>query len=110
MPGLWRYTDGTREGKYLVQRRDGTVPAWPWFVVGAADPAAPAALREYARVGRHFGFDESYCADIEHLADEFSAWRADNTTGDPGAPKHRTDNPDVVARMNDAMMSGGGSA
>lgn len=22
-------------GKYLVQRRDGTVPPWPWFVLGA---------------------------------------------------------------------------
>ena len=25
--------------KFLVQRRDGSVPEWPWLVMGAADPA-----------------------------------------------------------------------
>ena len=48
MARLWRNTEGTREGKYLVQRRDGTIPEWPYFVIGAADPAAPKALQAYA--------------------------------------------------------------
>lgn len=34
MARLWRNNEGTREGKYLVQRRDGTVPEWPYFVMG----------------------------------------------------------------------------
>src|ERR1700704_5669978 len=38
--GLWRNQEGTREGKYLVQRRDGSIPEWPYFVIGARDPAA----------------------------------------------------------------------
>lgn len=34
--------------KFLVVRRDGTVPDWPYLVLGARDPAAPAALRTLA--------------------------------------------------------------
>lgn len=29
MAGIWRNNPETREGKYLVQRRDGTIPDWP---------------------------------------------------------------------------------
>lgn len=36
-------------GKFLVLRRDGTVPSWTWFVLGAMDPYTPAALRAYAQ-------------------------------------------------------------
>ena len=36
--GLWRTEEGTPEGKYLVQRRDGSVVEWPNFVIGAKDP------------------------------------------------------------------------
>lgn len=32
--GLWRNNPETPEGKYLVKRRDGTVPEWPSFVLG----------------------------------------------------------------------------
>ena len=48
MAGLWRKNPETPEGKYLVKRRDGTVPAWPFFVIAASDPAAPRTLRAYA--------------------------------------------------------------
>lgn len=30
--------------KFLVLRRDGTIPDWPWFVLGGEDPMAPGAL------------------------------------------------------------------
>ena len=33
--------------KYLVVRRDGTVPRWPWFVLGGRDQAARDAMRFY---------------------------------------------------------------
>ena len=99
MPGLWRNQDGTREGKYLVLRRDGTVPEWPYFVMGAADPAAPRALRQYAEECFALGFDDEYVADVQALADGFDAWRAIHADGNPDAPRHRPDNPSTVAMM-----------
>jgi len=99
MARLFRNQDGFDGGKYLVQRRDGSVPDWPYFVIGAADPAAPAALREYARMAADFGMDPEYCEDVFALADEFLDWRQRNTTGDPDAPKHRKDDPEIIAKM-----------
>lgn len=98
--GLWRKeADGNkREGKYLVLRRDGTVPEWPGFVLGAGDPAAPAALRAYARAAHDLGWAQM-SADMFDLADEFDRWRADHGAGDPTAPAHRTDDPEIIAKM-----------
>lgn len=45
MAGLFSNQPATKEGKYLVQRRDGTVPDWPWFVLGARDPIAPCKTK-----------------------------------------------------------------
>lgn len=33
--------------KYLVVRRDGTIPSWPYFVLGAQDPCTLPAMRAY---------------------------------------------------------------
>ncbi len=44
------------------------------------------------------------------LSDQFDEWRNDHTTGDPDAPKHRTDDPGVIAKMREATERGGGSA
>lgn len=61
------------EGKYNVTRRsDGTKPDWPWFVLGAKDPAAPAALRVYA-------------TECVRLADEFEAYLKEHGEGNPNA-------------------------
>jgi len=46
--GLVRDNPETSEGKYLVKRRDGSVPPWPSFVLGGSDPHAAVALRAYA--------------------------------------------------------------
>lgn len=100
--GLWRKQG--LGGKYLVQRRDGTVPEWPGFVLGAKDPAAPVALRAYADEAERRGFDPRYVADMRELADDFEAYRAEHGQGDPDAPPHRKDNPEIVARI----ASGGG--
>jgi hypothetical protein len=102
MARLWRNTTEVREGKYLVLRRDGTVPQWPYFVIGASDPAAPAALRAYAASARAIGLDTAYCGDIEQLACDFEAWRAEHGEGDPDAPRHREDDPMTVDRMRTA--------
>jgi len=97
--GLWRNRPGERTGKYLVQRRDGTVPEWPHIVLGGADPAAPAALRAYAVEAEARGYDKEYVNDICMLAVEFDVWRTEHGNGDPDAPPHRKDDPDVVARI-----------
>lgn len=97
MSGLWRNRPETPEGKYLVKRRDGTVPEWPWFVLGARDPAAVAALRAYADRAEQMGMDPEYVADVRTMADEWVDYRAGH--GDPDAPPYRADDPATIAEM-----------
>ena len=85
-------------------RRDGTVPAWPHFVLGARDPASPAALRAYADAAEKGGSDPEYCASIRELASDFEAYRAAEGDGDADAAPHRVDDPTVIHAMR------GGSA
>jgi hypothetical protein len=96
--GLWRKS-GIPGGKYLVQRRDGTVPDWPYFVIGARDEAADAALRAYADAAEKLGYDPKYVADVRELADDFMNFRVENGVGDPTARPHRKDDPAVVGQM-----------
>jgi hypothetical protein len=98
MGGLWR-KNGIAGGKYLVTRRDGTVPEWDWFVLGSKDPAAPAGLRAYADMADVLGFDPQYVADIRQLAAEFESYHLRNGVGDPDGKPHRMDDPVTVARM-----------
>jgi hypothetical protein len=95
--GLWR--KAMAGCKYLVLRRDNTVPSWPYFVLGARDPYAPAALRAYAIAAERGGANAQFVTDIMGLADEFDAYRKTHGDGDPDAVPHRTDDPVVVARM-----------
>lgn len=82
MTGLVRNDPSTPTGKFpVVLRRDGTIPAWPWFVLGARDPHAPAALRAYAQSVEAAGGDVAYVRDVRALADEFEAYRVEH-------PKH----------------------
>lgn len=87
------------QNKFLVTRRDGTVPEWPWFVLGARDPAAPAALRAYADAADACGMDPAYTADLRELAGAFERFREGHGTGDPDAAPHRADDPATVARF-----------
>ena len=99
MAGLFSKTQGLMGGKFLVKRRDGSIPRWPWLVLGAADPCAPAAIRAYADACGLYGMDPVYVADLRDLADDFERWREDNGEGDPDAPRHRVDDPATVAEM-----------
>ena len=99
MSGLWKNQDGTREGKYLVTRRDGTVPEWPSFVIGARDPCGPAALLAYANAAEEWGFHRDFVADVRGLAREFMFYRRDHGDGDPDAPPHRKDDPATIEKM-----------
>jgi hypothetical protein len=86
--------------KFLVLRRDGSIPEWPWLVMGAADPAVPHALRAYAEAAQyHYGMDPEMCGQIRKLAVRFEEWRERNYTGDPDAGPHRVDDPDVCSRI-----------
>lgn len=99
MAGLWKNNPEFKGGKYLVKRRDGTVPMWPWFVLGGADPVAPIALRAYADEAERIGLDLQYVADIRAMATEFEEFREMNGDGDPDAPRHRKDDPATVAEL-----------
>jgi len=101
MPGLWKDENGEREDKYLVLRRDGTAVEWPSFTLAAADPAAPAALVAYAHKAAELGMDHDYVDDVLELSQEFECWLRDNGEGDPGAPRHRHDDPAIIAKMKE---------
>lgn len=96
---LWRYDESIPGDKFLVLRRDGTVVEWAHFTLGARDPAAPAALRAYAETAERLEWDPLFVADVRRLADEFEAYRETHGEGDPDAPPHRKDDPEIVARM-----------
>jgi hypothetical protein len=97
---IWVKTRDYREGKFLVVRRDATVPHWPHFVLGARDPAAPAALLAYAEKARELGYEPEFCDSVVELATEdFPKYLAQHGAGDPGAPPHRKDNQFVIKAM-----------
>jgi hypothetical protein len=97
--GLWRNDPATPEGKYLVKRRDGTVVEWPSFVLGAKDPASPAALEAYAKEAFAQGFNSLYCDDVLRLAFQFREYRRAHGVGDPDRGRHRKDDPATIAEM-----------
>src|SRR5436853_3623390 len=99
MTRLWINLPETREGKFLVLRRDGTVPDWPHFVIGARDPAAPAALHAYADEAQKLGMDPEFVQDVHELAGRFEYYRQQNGDGDPDAPRHRPDDPATLKLM-----------
>ena len=100
---IWAKTDGeVREGKYLVVRRDGTVPEWPHFVIGGFDPAGGTGLAFYAAKAAELGFDGEYVASIQELAVDFDALSATpraKAIADPDAGPHRKDCPAVIEMM-----------
>lgn len=102
---LWRNTEEVPEGKYLVTRRDGSTPDWPYFVIGAKDPAAPAALRAYAAEARLFGMDPQYADDVDDLAEEFEQYRMMKGSGDPDGRPHRADDAATIEKMRSARGS-----
>jgi hypothetical protein len=104
---IWAKTKEFSEGKFLVVRRDGSVPHWPHFVLGARDPATPAALRAYADTCASMGYDPAYVDSLRELADDFRSYRAREGDGDADAAPHRKDDPSVIAAMRgfDSVIS-----
>lgn len=102
---IWAKTKEFSEGKFLVVRRDGSVPKWPHFVLGARDPWAPTALRAYALAAKDSGADVEYADSILELADDFDAYRREHGEGDPDAGPHRTDDGIVIFAMRNPGCS-----
>lgn len=104
---IWEKTKEFFEGKFLVVRRDGSVPHWPHFVLGARDICAPAALLAYAKQAEALGFDADYVASIRELSSDFEQYRLTQGDGDPFAAPHRRDDPAIIAAMrgNDSTLS-----
>lgn len=96
--GLWAKDSATPEGKYpILLRRDGTAVEHPYFAILARDPCASVALLAYANKAEQMGFPDDYVADIRQLAREYDEYREQAGDGDPGAPRHRKDDPAIIA-------------
>jgi len=74
--------------KYLIVRKDGSIPRWPAFVLGAADPAAVVALHAYADECERQGMMSHYIRDVRRIADEFQAFPGES---EPDQPDQRRD-------------------
>lgn len=96
---VWAKTAEFSEGKFLVVRRDGSVPHWPHFVIGARDPFARPALMAYADAAERGNADPEFVASVRELANDFAAYRSEQGNGDPDAPPHRVDDPGVIYAM-----------
>jgi hypothetical protein len=98
MSKIWVKRDDVPEGKYLVVRRDGSIPDWGHFVLSYTDPATPVALQAYAQACEMLDMDAEYVASIRELAEELSQQPRDPKS-DPDSGPHRKDNPAVVRLM-----------
>jgi len=96
---IWAKTKEFSEGKFLVVRRDGSVPHWPHFVLGARDAAAPYALRAYANECARQELDPAYVESVMELARDFERYADQQGPGDPDAAPHRQDDLCVLAAM-----------
>jgi hypothetical protein len=94
---IWSKTKEFSEGKYLVVRRDGTIPKWPHFVLGGDDLCARNALIQYAKDAEQIKLDPEYVESIRALAIEWC--RRPIGKSDPDASPHRVDNPAIIAMM-----------
>lgn len=100
LTGLFRDNPATPEGKYLVKRRDGSIPPWPSFVLGGADPMAPWTLRFYAALGLLFReLNLATAKGFWRWAGVMRDYRRTHGKGDPGMGRHRQDDPATVAEM-----------
>jgi hypothetical protein len=78
-------------------RRDGTAVEHPYFAILARDPCAPVALNAYADRAEQLGLPAEFVADVRQLAQEYDDYRNAAGDGDPGAPRHRKDDPAIIA-------------
>lgn len=73
--------------KYLVVRRDGSIPNWRWFVLGSRDPAASAALKAYAQAAHELGMADQYIDKLISIQRSFESDFNALGSSDPDAPR-----------------------
>ena len=105
LTGLFCDDPETPEGKYHVQRRDGTTVEWPSFVLGARDPVSPWALRAYAVVSFFLYWNWSWSKAVWRRASTFVKYRKKYGPGDPDKGRHRRDDPETIAKMRQGQSS-----
>ncbi len=112
MSGLWKNDPETPEGKYpIVLRRDGTVFPGPYFVIAYRDPCAAVAFAAYAGEAFRQGMDPEYVEDLKRMASQAESEAAlHGSTADPDAPRHRIDDPVVIAWARQVHKLGVGSS
>lgn len=76
--------------KYIVVRTDGTLPDWPYFVIGAKDPAAASTIRNYASTALAINGDHDYHENVKDLSRRFGVWKA--------ADEHGVASPEMPAK------------
>lgn len=109
MSGLWKNDPQTAEGKYpIVLRRDGSVLEGPYFVIVLRDPCASEAFAAYADAAEEAGLDPVFVEDVRVMAGQAEI-AASRDAGDPDAPRHRIDDPKVLAWARQVHALGGGS-
>ena len=95
---LWNNNPETIEGKYpIVLRRDGSVLDVPYMVITFNDPCAPASFRAYADAAEAQDLDPEYVADFRAMALRAEELQEAGHVGDPDAPRHRRDDPAILA-------------
>lgn len=98
MARVWKNNPETPEGKYpIVLRRDGTPLESKFIVLVLRDPCTPAALLAYAEKAQELAMDTMFVDDMRKLASEAHLEMDRVGPGDPDAPRHRKDDPAVLA-------------
>jgi hypothetical protein len=81
--------------KFLVIRRDGTVPEWPWFVLGGRSPWSLEAAKAYLGAAERGGADEAH---LEAIRGIVAAMEAHPKGGDH---EFGPDDPSILQVMRD---------
>jgi hypothetical protein len=93
------------QGKYLIVRRDGTVPHWNnlAFVLGPRDPHAQAAILAYVESMVALGegkYDKAYAESLLKLAESYDPYQAEHGVGDPAERPWRFEAHDVMTALH----------
>lgn len=59
----------------------------------------------YAWEAERLGMDPQYVADVRALAGTFKGYEDAKGPGDPDGPRHRVDDPEIIARMRQGRGS-----
>lgn len=93
--------------KYIVLRRDGTLPPWPLFVLSLGDAAAEPALRAYIEHCQTQDYDPDYLEFLRMLEEEGLSYRTETPVRErpDGMQPDRETHPLVAALLETGDLS-----